>query len=239
MKSDREVEPMPPAPQRCFLLGLGIALALGACGGRDDTAGRSGNDAGVETLPRPEVTSGSVTGMPDSPGPGQVGTPSLELPPDAAVASDGSDGLPPQEDGAGDGLSPPSTGAETAMGGEPTPEDAVAVVRDYYAAINAGSFGRAYALWSDGASGQTPQQFADGFADTTGVSVQIDAPGQMNAAAGSRYIEVPVSIEAKQRDGGVRRFVGAYVLRRAMVDGASAEQRQWRITSADIREVRP
>lgn len=239
MKFDCEARPMRAATTCGSLFLLGIALALCACGGGDDKAGRPGDGVGVDTLPQPEAASGSVTGMPDTPGPGQVGTPSLELPPDTPVASDGSVGVPPPEGVEGD-LSPPSTGLAT-VAGEPTPQDAVAVVRDYYAAINTGSFGRAYALWSDGgnASGQTPQQFADGFADTTGVSVQIDAPGQVGAAAGSRYIEVPVAIEAQQRDGGVRRFVGAYVLRRAMVDGASAEQRQWRITSADIREVRP
>ena len=64
-------------------------------------------------------------------------------------------------------------------------------------------------------------------------------PGRVDAAAGSRYIEVPVAIDAKQRDGSVRQYVGAYVLRRAVVDGASTEQRQWRIASADLREVRP
>ena len=135
------------------------------------------------------------------------------------------------------GVSQSSPGSE----GEPTPEDAVALVRDYYAAINGGDFGRAHALWSDGgnASGQSLQQFANGFTDTTGVSVQIKEPGRIDAAAGSRYIEVPVAIDAKQRDGSVRQYVGAYVLRRAVVDGASPEQRQWRIASADLREVRP
>jgi len=32
--------------------------------------------------------------------------------------------------------------------------------------------------------------------------------------------------------------VGAYTLRRAVVDGAGAEQRAWRIASADLREVK-
>ena len=64
----------------------------------------------------------------------------------------------------------PDAGDRTA---EPTSEDAVDAVSDYYAAINARRFRHApMRLWSDGgrASGQTPQQFADGFADTTGMS---------------------------------------------------------------------
>ena len=219
------------------LLALCIALVLCACGDRDEKSGRAGDGTAVDALPQPEGTSGSVTGMPDAPGPGQVGTASMDLPPDTPIASDGSVALPPDVMVDGAGVSPPSTGNE----GEPTVEDAVALVRDYYAAINGGDFGRAHALWSEGgnASGQSLQQFANGFADTTGVSVQIDAPGRVDAAAGSRYIEVPVAIDAKQRDGSVRQFVGAYVLRRAVADGASAEQRQWRIASADLREVRP
>ena len=215
---------------------LCMALALGACGDHDDKPGRASDGTSVDALPQPEGTSGSVTGMPDAPGPGQVGPQSGQLPPDTPIASDGSVALPPDGMVGGDNISPPAAGE-----GEPTPEDAVALVRDYYDAINGGNFGRAHALWSDGgnASGQSPQQFANGFTDTTGVSVQIKAPGRVDAAAGSRYIEVPVAIDAKQRDGSVRQFVGAYVLRRVVVDGASAEQRQWRITSADLREVRP
>lgn len=228
---------MKPATLRSPFLALCVALTLCACGGRDDKGGRAGDGSAVDALPQPEGSSGSVTGMPDAPGPGQVGPPSMELPPDTPIASDGSVVLPPDGMADGDDISPPSPGSE----GEPTPEDAVALVRDYYAAINSGNFGHAHALWSDGgnASGQSPQQFADGFTDTTGVSVQINEPGRVDAAAGSRYIEVPVAIDAKQRDGSVRQFVGAYVLRRVVVDGASAEQRQWRIASADLREVRP
>ena len=115
------------------------------------------------------------------------------------------------------------------------------MIRSYYEAINSGDFDRAYALWSDGgrSSGKSPQQFATGFADTTGVSVEMQAPGDVDAAAGSRYIEVPVTITATHRDGSQHRFTGKYVLRRAVVDGATPEQRQWRIASADLGEVAP
>jgi hypothetical protein len=141
----------------------------------------------------------------------------------------------------GNPLLPEAAPGEAVATTEPTAEDAVAVVRDYYGAINSGDFGRAYALWSDGgnASGQSPQQFAAGFADTTGISVEMQPPGNVRAAAGSRYVEVPVAVVATQRDGSQRRFVGAYTLRRSVADGATPEQRAWRIGSADIREVQP
>src|SRR3546814_8300855 len=89
-------------------------------------------------------------------------------------------------------------GAATGLPGEPTPQDAVAGIGDYYAAIDAGSYVRAYALWSDGgrASKQTPQQFADGFADTAQVVATLGEPGRVDPGAGQRYIQIPVGITA-------------------------------------------
>jgi hypothetical protein len=240
-----------------------LLLALSACGG--DRAGDRGNAADADAnLPKPEAAGGSITGMPDKPGPGKIGPPPANaagdgLPPDTPIASDGSLGMPPDTDGSASGATEPSfpgnPGAANpdagdpeagiadtppALAAEPSPQDAVAVVRRYYAAIAARQYARAYALWSGGgdASGQTPQQFADGFADTAQVALDVQAPGRVGAAAGSRYIEVPVAVSATHADGSVHRYVGAYTLRRAVVDGAGAEQRAWRIASADLREVK-
>lgn len=225
-----------------------LLLVLSACGGNDNrnrSPGGNGDDSAAANLPKPETAGGSVTGMPDTPGPGQVGPPPAatdDLPPDTPVASDGSVGIAPGEaDGMPGSVEPSFPGNPDTALGEPTPQDAVAVVHDYYAAIDAYRYGNAYALWSGGgnASGQTPQQFADGFADTAEVTVRIDAPGRVDPAAGSRYIEIPVAIRAVRRDGNVHQYVGSYTLRRAVVDGATADQRAWRIASADLREVRP
>jgi hypothetical protein len=200
-----------------------------ACGDRKDQ-GATTTKAATEQLPAPGGTSGGgVTGMPDRPGPGPVGPPVAEVPEAPDVPLD-ENGNPVLTEAPGD-----------VAAAEPTPEDAVAVIRNYYEAINSGDFDRAYALWSDNgrSSGKSPQQFAAGFADTTGVSVEMHSPGNVDAAAGSRYIAVPVTITATQRDGSQRRFAGKYVLRRAVVDGATPEQRQWRIASADLGELAP
>lgn len=237
----------------CLLLSC-LPLLLCACGQDGDRVAR--DEAGSptsESLPHPAGASGSVTGMPDEPGPGQpidadgvtdplVGVDGLPLPPETI----GPDGLPlppaPGEPTAGERVPVEAAAGDIATAvAEPGSDAAIATVRAYYEAINASDFDRAHALWSDrgNASGQTAEQFARGFADTAGVVAQIEAPGRIEGAAGSRFIEVPVAVEARTRDGGVRRFVGAYTLRRSVVDGASPEQRQWRIASADIREVRP
>src|SRR5690606_21387965 len=124
---------------------------------------------------------------------------------------------------------------------EPASQDAAAVVREYSASLDSGSYARAYALWSDGgrASKQTPQQFADGFADTAGVVATLGDPMNEDAGAGQRYIQVPASITATRTDGSVHRYAGTYTLHRTIVDGATDEQRAWRIASADLREVQP
>ena len=48
-----------------------------------------------------------------------------------------------------------------------------------------------------------------------------------------------MALAATQDDGSQRKYVGAYTLRRAVVEGATPEQRAWRIASADLREVQP
>ncbi len=231
-----------------FLLAASVlATTLLAACGNQDAQDRGNQEAGESGLPTPQTTSGSVTGMPDAPGPGQVSTIS-GLPPDTPIASDGSVGLPPIEGNPETGMAPGSPGTgdplltpEGLPRGEPGPSDAVDTIREYYANINSRSFGRAYVLWSGngGSSGQSPQQFADAFADTTGISVEIQQPGAMDAAAGSRYIDVPVAVAATQRDGSLRKYAGTFRLRYSLVDGATPEQRNWRIGSADLREVQP
>lgn len=249
---------MRSSPALALLTAAVLAAALAACGGKDPAAAGDGHVAGdPSALPAPEGGRGSITGMPNAGEPGQTGAPAATPPqldengnplppadPNAPPATDPNTPADPAVPVAAANdpaaVDPAAAGAATPAG-EPTPEDAVAVVREYYASINAHRFERAYALWSDGgrASGQDAQQFANGFAQTAGVSVELAPPGRVDAGAGQRHIEVPVSITATQRDGSQRRFVGAYTLRRAVVDGASAEQRAWRIASADIRELKP
>lgn len=113
---------------------------------------------------------------------------------------------------------------------------AVAVVRHYYAAINAKDYASAYADWSeDGPPGHLPLiAFKLGFSKTDSVALSVGAPGPIGAAAGSRYVEIPVSVSATQHDGEIERYQGTYMLRRAVVDGASAAQRRWHLYRAQL-----
>jgi hypothetical protein len=117
--------------------------------------------------------------------------------------------------------------------------DPVAVVRDYYAAIRAHDFLHAYRMWET--SGQrnvrSYARFAAGFDSTETVDVKIGASGRMDAAAGSRYVTVPVEIDSRLKNGAHQKFTGTYTLRRAVVTGASAAQRRWHLYAASIRQV--
>lgn len=249
--------PVPPLPHRPnptpagalprLGLALLLALALTACGDKAKEGvlpvADDGSPSG-QPLPTPASSGGSITGMPDKPGPGHVGPPSPEEVAAVELDENGNPIPPPQLGPDGLPLDPASLPAEapldpSTLPAEPGPDEAAAVVRDYYAAINGGDFARAHALWAEGgrASGQSATQFAAGFADTTGISVELMAPGRIDAGAGQRHIEVPVAFTVTQRDGSQRRYVGAYTLRRTVVDGATAEQRAWRIASADLRQL--
>jgi hypothetical protein len=118
-----------------------------------------------------------------------------------------------------------------------TAETPTHVVRRYYDAIRRHDYSAAYALWADGgkASNQTEATFAAGFAQTTDVKVNPIDSVTVEGAAGSQYATVPVTVDAILRGGRRQHFEGTYTLRRSMVDGATPEQRRWRIYSSDLK----
>lgn len=140
---------------------------------------------------------------------------------------------PPSSVAPSDTVAPSSTA-------EPPDEDAPRLLRSYYDAIQAKRYRDAYLCWGGlgESSRQTYEAFARGFAHTDSVAASFGTPSPVGAAAGSRYITIPVRIVAHTTDGGTQEFSGTYTLRRSVVDGATAEQRQWRIYSAEIRKER-
>ena len=150
---------------------LPVALLAGGCG---DAAPDRASDTQTDDAPaRPapaETTSGSAS-----------------LPPSAGLA------IPDTMEAVRS--SEPGTPDEPRLA-EADAESARRVIRDYYAAIAAGNYERAYGMWEDGGrrSGQTFLEFAAGFAGTERVQVQAGAPGRLEGAAGSRYVEVPVVV---------------------------------------------
>jgi len=120
-----------------------------------------------------------------------------------------------------------------------TSDLAAAWVRSYYKAIDERRYQEAYAHWARGgsASGKTFEEFQRGFERTTGVEAKVGTPGPVEGAAGSRYVEVPVTITARDQDGTKKSYGGSYTLRLSVVDGATPEQRTWHIDSAVMRPL--
>ena len=117
---------------------------------------------------------------------------------------------------------------------------AIDVVHEYYDAINARDYRKAYELWSGKgeASKQTFEEFRDGYANTESVEVDTSGePGDIEGAAGSQYVKIPLRLKARTKDGKVQNFWGEYTLRRSMVDGATADHREWRFYSAEFKEL--
>lgn len=192
--------------------------------------------------------------MPALPGPGAIGPPdgtaadgmhddsgnSISA---ALAAEQAAADIDADEPFASGGLHPNQHSAEPGSpaagpADDPGWREAAAVVRDYYAALGNRDFNRAYRLWSDNgeASSRSPRQFKDSFSGTASWSLEVLPPEH---AGGSRYIEVPVAVEEVALDGSVRRQIGAYTLRRVTVDERGTQRRTWRISSADLRVVRP
>jgi uncharacterized membrane protein len=121
---------------------------------------------------------------------------------------------------------------------ETSPAAARDVVLSYYSAIDRRDYDAAYRLWSDagGASGKSAEAFARELAAAPPMRVAVDAPGRIEGAAGSLYVEVPVRLDARRPDGSTQHYEGSYVLRRSNdVPGAGPEQRRWRIAEARLR----
>lgn len=133
------------------------------------------------------------------------------------------------------GPPPPTLAASV----ERNAEDAARVVRDYYDALAARRFDRAFRMWDDNgaASGMDARHFADSSARYAGYAAEIGKPGRVEAGAGQRFVEVPVRVTGTLTTTG-RPFVLEGVLtlhRTTAVDGATAAQRSWRISEASLR----
>ncbi|MCF2515937.1 hypothetical protein LVY65_12810 [Sphingomonas sp. G124] len=99
-------------------------------------------------------------------------------------------------------------------------------------------FAEAYGKWSDGgrASGMTEAQFAAGYEKYAEIHSEVGAPGPMEGAAGSAYVDIPFRLYGKLKTGEPFNLVGPVTLRRVNdVPGSTAEQRQWHIYRSEVQ----
>ncbi|WP_312160858.1 MliC family protein [Phenylobacterium sp.] len=117
-------------------------------------------------------------------------------------------------------------------------QGAANVVQTYYALIGEKKYAEAWNLWSDGgkASGVTRQAFTASFDKYASYNAQIGAPGDVEGAAGSLFVSVPVVIYGQMKTGAPVNLKGDVRLRRVNdVPGSTDEQRKWRIAETALK----
>ena len=110
-------------------------------------------------------------------------------------------------------------------------EEAAQVVQHYGALIEQHETRKAQALWgnSDGAS-----DFAVQLRRYPEVHLEIGKPGDIEGAAGSTYVTIPVIFDGKDQNGAEFRKIAEAILRRVNdVPGSTAAQRRWHIERID------
>ena len=112
------------------------------------------------------------------------------------------------------------------------------VLQQFGGLLEQRKFGEARRLWSDQgrASGQSEAKFVATYDRYSEIHSEVGAPGQMEGAAGSSYVDIPFRLYGKLKDGKPFNQVGTVTLRRVNdVPGSTEEQRSWRIYKIDLQ----
>jgi membrane-bound inhibitor of C-type lysozyme len=106
-------------------------------------------------------------------------------------------------------------------------QGAANVVQTYFALLEQGKAAEAAKLRSDG----VPEDLTP----YASYHAQVGAPGAIEGAAGSLYVEVPVVLYGRLKSGAELHRSGKAILRRVNdVPGSTAEQRRWRIERLEL-----
>jgi hypothetical protein len=135
----------------------------------------------------------------------------------------------PPEPGTRGGLPDDRTPVAEAAFADTSAQGAAIVVQTYYALVESGRFAEARRLWPGEASG-SDAAFAAGFDGYSDYHAQIGAPGQIEGAAGSLYVEIPVVLYGRTKAGEAFTRKATVILKRVNdVPGSTAGQRRWHI----------
>ncbi len=155
---------------------------------------------------------------------------SSEAPPPVEPQRDAASRVPPP-------LEPPAPGEPGGLPDDRTPvsearftpesaQGAANLLQTYYALIEAGKYAEAFRL-REPSEGLSVDRFAASFDRFSEYHANIGAPSEPQGAAGSLYVEVPVQLYGRMKDGRPFSNAGTVTLRRSNnVPGGSKE---WRI----------
>jgi hypothetical protein len=112
------------------------------------------------------------------------------------------------------------------------------VLQRFGGLIEQRKFAEARQLWSDGgkASGLSEAEFIAAYDKYAEIHSEVGAPGQMEGAAGSAYVEIPFRLYGTLETGKPFNLVGPVTLRRVNdVPGSTEEQRRWHIYQSGLK----
>ncbi len=146
-------------------------------------------------------------------------------------------------------LTPPAPGEPGGLPDDRTPvaegkidpksaQGAAQRLERYAALLEQGKYGEAYDLWSDSgkASGMSREAFVESFAKYDEIHSLVGGPAEMEGAAGSSYVTVPLQLYGRLKAGGTFNMVGPVTLRRVNdVPGATPAQLEWHIAQSDLK----
>lgn len=146
-------------------------------------------------------------------------------------------------------VSPPEPGTPGGLPDDRTPlseapftptsaQGAGNVLQTYYALVSEGRYNDAWKLWTQGGegSGMSAEAFAASFAQYSSYNANIGKPGEIEGAAGSLFVSVPVVIFGRKKSGEEVHELGEVTLRRVNdVPGSTADERAWHIFRIDLK----
>lgn len=111
------------------------------------------------------------------------------------------------------------------------PAGALAVVKEYASLAEQGKYAEAAKHWTNATAAA---QFATTLEDYPKVGLTAGKPGEQEGAAGSSFIDVPLTLDLTLRSGSPYAMNCKATLRRVNdVPGSTEEQRRWRIETID------
>lgn len=154
--------------------------------------------------------------------------------------------------GALEPLDPPAPGTPGGLADDRTPiseakftpdsaQGAGNVVQTYFALLGERRFTDARVLWEPDAAGagRDSAAFTAMFDRYSEYHANVGAPGRIEAGAGQRYVTVPVQVYARLKADRTPFYaIGSVTLHRAgEIDGASRDQRSWRLARISLKPV--
>ena len=149
--------------------------------------------------------------------------------------------VPANEEASEAPLNPPAPGQPGGLPDDRTPiaegpidpksaQGAGQILQRYFAFVESGNSAEANKLWSEGAAKLDLSPYKE-------VHANIGAPGELEGAAGSIYVDIPVQLYGRTIAGKEFNALGSMTLRRVNdVPGSTAEQREWHITRSEFRQ---